>query len=509
MSDIFVPGLRSRFNTEQIVDDLMRLERVPRERAERNVERLEFERTFWEDLSTRARSLQESARHLFSFQNPFSDRSINSSDTSVITGTANRQALEQELGFTVKQMAASDRFLSGPLEENFRVESGTYVFTVGNEEISLDFRGGTLREFSDALNRRGRDLVHSSLIAVRPGTRSLLIESRVTGEENRLGFAGDALSLGQATGMIEIIYNTEAFEQDEIEQNEIVSFRPLNPVSTARDSIIVMEGIDIFRPGNEVDDLMPGVTINIRGLSDRPVRLSVETDREAIKDSIITFVGNYNRLMAELNILTRNDPRVLEEITYFSREEREEYRDRLGAFASDASLLQMRNNLVRAVTTQYPTSDDQNISLLNHIGIGTDARRSGASAGFDASRLRGYLEIDERVLDQAMISNLPAIRELFASSTTGDILPDTGVAFSVHALIRPFSETGGLVSMRTGNMNSRIAQENTRIETLDRQLTAREADLRRQYSIMEGAFNRMEQMSGSLDRFQQQNNRNR
>ena len=29
MSDIYVPGLRSRFNSEQIVEDLMRLERVP------------------------------------------------------------------------------------------------------------------------------------------------------------------------------------------------------------------------------------------------------------------------------------------------------------------------------------------------------------------------------------------------------------------------------------------------------------------------------------------------
>ncbi|MCL2007996.1 MAG: flagellar filament capping protein FliD [Treponema sp.] len=515
MSDIYIPGIRSRFNTEQIVDDLMRIERVPRDRAQSNVERFEAERIYWSDVGTRTNALRESASHLFSFQNPFSDRSVRSSDESIMTGTANRQAYEQDLSFTVKQLARSDRFLSAPLEENFQVESGFYSFTVGEEEISFDFRGGSLREFSEALNRRGRDLISSSLIAVRPGTRSLLIESRITGEENRLGFGGDSLSLGQATGMIELIYNEipdveadEDAEGLEINQNQAPTIRPLNPVSVAQDSIIAMEGIDIYRPTNEIDDLMTGVTISVKAVTDRPVRLTVDTDRETIKDSIINFVGHYNRLMAELNILTRNDVNVLNEITYFTREEREEYRERLGVFSADSSLLNLRDSLLRIATAQYPTSGSGDISLLSQIGIGTDVRRSGASAGSDASRLRGYLEIDERALDTALASNLNEIRELFAFSTTGDILPDTGVAYAIDSLVRPFSQSGGLISIRTGNIDSRITQETRRIETLDRQLAAREIELRRQYSIMEGAFQRMEQMSSSLDRFQQQNNFN-
>jgi len=36
MSDIYVPGISSRFNTGQIIEDLMTLERVPRDRVERN-----------------------------------------------------------------------------------------------------------------------------------------------------------------------------------------------------------------------------------------------------------------------------------------------------------------------------------------------------------------------------------------------------------------------------------------------------------------------------------------
>jgi len=499
MSDIFIPGLNSRFDTARIVDDLMRLERIPRDRAASNIERIQAERGFWQDVNRRASSLRESARHLFSFQNPFNDRIVRSSDEFALTATASRDALEQERSFTVRQLAQADRFLSAPLQQDFRVEAGTFTFSVGDNEVSFDFRGGSLREFADALNRRGGDTLRASLIAVQPGTNSLIIESRITGEENRLNFSGSALTLGEEIGMIEFVNGSDP--------DDPIGIRPLNAVATAQNAVIVMEGIEINRSGNEIDDLLPGVTLNLRETTERPVRLQVMPDREAVKDAIISFVGNYNRLMAEINILTRNDPRVVEEITYFTREEREDAMQRLGAFAGDSTLQQMRNSLMRIVSSPHQTSDEHNLALLAQIGISTDARRSGAAT--DVSRLRGYLEIDERALDAAIASNLPGIRQLFGMDTTGDMLVDSGVAFAVDSLMRPYTETSGLLTQRSRNLESRIVQEQRRIDTLDRQLAAREADLRRQYSQMESAFNRMEQMSQSLNRFQLQNNNNR
>ena len=656
MSDIFIPGINSRFDTGRLVEDLMRVERIPRDRAERNVERLQDNRTHWQEIGRRTNSLRDSARHLFSFQNPFSDRVVSSGDSSVLAGTAVRGALEQERTFTVAQIAQADRFLSDPLDQDFRVEGGAFTFNVGEEEITFDFRGGSLREFSDALNRRGRDVLHASLITVRPGTTSLLIESRVTGEENRLGFSGAALALGEQAGMVgrindsrreftDGVVNVRAGQSSEIAmnfqtpptgnwvlqfetstvvrtddqravpqpppgpsipssgsishggiviQNEISSLdlpgwtppeaprrvdnmgllsvtfsdgtstllppiadstafsshqfdlgnlaqgrritalnlvndnthrdvniqnvqvfdpnalggvRPLNPVSTAQDAIISMEGIEIRRPSNEIDDLLPGVTITARRASDRPVTLFVEPDREAVKDAIISFVGNYNRLMAEINILTRNDTRVVDELTWLTPDEREASLQRLGAFSGDSTLMHMRNNLMRIIGSPFPTSEGRELALLSQIGIGTDVRWGAATGGLDVSRLRGYLEIDERVLDNALATRMDAIRELFGSDTTGNRLVDTGVAFEVDALTRPFTEIGGIISVITGGIDTRINQEGRRIENMDRRLTQREIDLNRQYAQMEDAFRRMEQMTGSLERFQQQNSR--
>ena len=676
MSDIYVPGVKSRFNSEKLIEDLMKVERIPKERTEKNIENLETEKTYWQEVGRRVNSLRDSARLLFSFQNPFNDRIASSSDESVITGAATREAVEQNYRFMVKQVAQADRFLSPPLDDSFKVESGTYTFTVGKDEISFNFRGGTLKEFADLLNRRGREKIGASLIAVERGAKSLLIESKVTGAENRLGFSGDAEKLAVRAGLVDLVNSSdrdislnseslridpasagEALVEDNVLQvkagasvsiplnppvvsdsslvlrvetaTRLISdtgqaipkpppgpgvppsgsisyggiviendpsqtplpqwtpperpprrddleflsltfsdgttlslpplqdssgfssrqypladmgtgktitalnirndnthrdlslrniaifdpaaqggLKPRNAVSSAQDAVIVMEGIEIRRPANSIDDLIPGVTLTVQGLSDRPVTLGIQPDREGIKDAIISLAGNYNRLMAEINILTRNDDRIVEELSYLTADERTEMKKRQGAFSGDSTLNQFKNTLQRAAASPYPTSEERDLALLAQIGVGTDVRRSGAGT-YDPSRLRGYLEIDEKVLDAAIAAKLPAIQQLFGSDANGDMIIDTGLAYMMDTLTKPFVESGGFISLKTGTIDSRISQDKRRIDTMERQLAAKEAALKMQYGQMEGAYNRMERMTTSIDQFSQQNNNNR
>jgi flagellar hook-associated protein 2 len=673
--------VKSRFNSEKLVEDLMKIERIPKERTEKNIETQETRKTYWQDLGRRVTSLRESARFLFSFQNPFNDRVAVSSDENSITATATREAVEQEYRFSVKQIAQADRFLSPPLDEKTKIDAGNYVFSVGNDEISLNFRGGSLREFADALNRRSRDKLGASLITVQPGTKSLLIESKVTGAENRLGFSGDAELLAIKLGILEQVNDSRreivisegtvretslpggiepsgplsindgvlefpplasasipfALEVERgsplvlkletqtkvnpeitrsipqpppgpsvpssgsvsyggitIENNPSTApmpewkpppvpkrmdslavlslsfsdgtkanlrpitdsgdfiprefslseyaggktitalnienanthreisirgavvfdpkaigggLRPLNPVSIAQDAIIDMEGIKMQRPTNNISDIIPGVTLTARGVSDRPVKLGVGTDREGIKNAIINLVGNYNRLMAELNVLTRTDERVIDELAYLEKDEAEEMRKRLGVFNSDSTLNQFRANLQRAATAPYPTDEERDLAMLAQIGISTSIL--GSSVGYNPAGMRGYLQIDEKKLDTAIEQHLPAMRQLFGSDTTGDMIIDTGVAFNLDNISKPFVETGGIISLKTGTIDSRITQDKRRIDTMDRQLAAKEAELKAQYSRMENAFSRMEQMTSSLENFSRQNSNNR
>ena len=59
---------------------------------------------------------------------------------------------------------------------------------------------------------------------------------------------------------------------------------PVNPAGTAGDAVIEFRGIEARRPTNSVDDLVDGLTINLRRASDEPVDLEIEPDTEAAKE---------------------------------------------------------------------------------------------------------------------------------------------------------------------------------------------------------------------------------
>ncbi len=670
MSDTYIPGVKSKFETDKLIADLMKLERVPKERAEKNVETLNTQKTIWQDVGRRMSTLRESARSLYSFQNPFNERVARSADEAVLTAAATREAVEQERTFLVKRAASADRFLSDPLDPSFRIEAGDYEFAVGEEKVAFSFRGGTLKEFAEALNRRGKDKIRASTMVVEPNTNSLVIESTVTGSANRLGFKKDAEKLALSAGLLDRVDDRErkldvakaeargplgtgpgtlvsaaedslkvaaggaarlgvaptvaisgalslelelavrsrvdeaksvegpppgptlpasgaatyggvtvendpstvplpawtpppapprvddlgvlslvfsdgttaalppVRDGDESERyryrladygqgKELVAvelanrnthrdlelrsarvfdpeasggFKPRRPISAAGDATVVMDGIEVTRSSNEIEDLIPGVRITVRSSSEKPVKLNVEPDRDAAKEAVISFVGNYNRLVAEVNVLTRTDNAIVRELTYLDDAEKTAMEKKLGALQGDSTLNQLKTNLQRAAASPYATSAEQQMALLTQLGVSTDARRAGGG-GYDATRLRGYLEIDEKALDAAIRDRLPAIRELFGNDTDGDLIIDSGFAFTVDSITKPFVETGGILALKTGTIDTKVAQEKRRIETLDRQLIAKEDDLKRKYGLMEGSLNRMERTSSSIDQF--------
>jgi flagellar hook-associated protein 2 len=733
VADIYVPGIHSRFDTNSIIDGLMQVERIPRNRVEENVTVLESRKTYWQDLGRRMSSVRESARALFSFQNPFNERLAVSDNASVLTATANREASEMEHFFTVKQIAEADRFISLPLDPAYKAAAGEYRFTAGSSEVSFTFRGGSVSEFTETLNRRGSGKIQGRIVNVDRNAKALLIESLQTGANSRLGFDKNALDLAldlgilvkddtsaqpkpskpavaapapQAapvepppvakaepappppapppepvtiyikpvsargnTGAIDlaveqmqgnastaspmsvlniplndgitvsrsmmlkfeteitapltgrhvmnslmldeeetavrnaqnlnvlslvfddgstaalptisgetgyraqqytlasiagdktvsflrinntntsrevslrniqlfdptpvipdappavaqaepeesppVVEDTPAVEEPEVADTGDIDeeldagspnpgYRPRLAVSSAQDAVITMDGIEVTRPVNSIDDLLPGVTLTARAPSDRPVRLGIEPDGESVKDSVITLVGNYNRLRAELNGVSRNDPTVIDELTYLNDTEREELRKKVGAFSGDTGISQMRAALQSVLTSPYRLNDGRSI-LLSEFGVGTDVQRQG---GYDRSKLRGYMQIDEKSLDTAISGRLADLQALFGLDTDGDLIIDSGLAFSLDRLVRPYVETGGLIALKTSSLDRSITDSRQRIESLDRQLAAKEQTLRSDYGQMESAYNQMERMSTTLENFSSANSNN-
>lgn len=272
---------------------------------------------------------------------------------------------------------------------------------------------------------------------------------------------------------------------------------PANAISTARDARVLFSGIEIERSTNSIDDLVPGVTLNLVRRSDQPVEITVEPNREAAKDAIIEFVGYYNQVVRDLNIYTRTEESIIDEIEYFSAEEREVAQRRLGLFQGDSSLNQLRTRIQTVMMEGYPTPSDAELRLLAQIGISSNA--GGAGGGFSMQRLRGYLEINEQALDTALAGRFSAVAELFGHDSDGDLVVDRGVAVALERFVTPYVQTGGIIAGRSSGLDTQIDQTTQRITRYNERLERHEATLRADFARMEGAMEAMEQNSRALN----------
>lgn len=646
MSDISIPGVTaSKYKTDELIEGLMKVERVPRERANTELESYREQQTAWREINQHSTTLRDTARKLFSFNNPFSEKIADSTNDRAVTAIASREAVDQSFRVSVTQIARPDSFLSSEIPRDASIPAGHYVFNVGESAVEFNWRGGSVSGFVEAINRRGGSLLRASVIQITPNTRSMLIESLKTGANERLTFSDDALTFALENGIIKkndtsaidvnlehittaptrndliefsrparsrdglvLEYNVsitegtaaEAVADDESEpdlgkpgsisfqgivvenmpsetalseletpppaepvvDNQVLALRsvrgvaiplppvegnsasfrvplseygdvdallvqnrntgrtvtvdsvkivdprvagdyvPVNPVSVAQDAELQYEGINITRPTNSIDDLVPGITLEIHDKTDKQETVTIKPDTETAKNEIIAFVAHYNRLLAEINILTQNKPEIITELQYLTEDERERAEEKLGIFVGDTTLNGIKASLQRIATNIYPTPDQAKLGMLSQLGIST---KSTAGGGIESSRLRGYLEIDEKKLDEVLSSSMPAVRALFGYDTDRDLVIDSGIGHAMDAQITPYVQTGGIFSTRTNGLGTRITATEKRITQLDAQLEQKEADLRRKYGQMEGALRSLEQQSDSINNFNRQN----
>lgn len=683
MAGLNIPGVTDQYNTNDTVEKLMKIERIPLTREQNQLESLKTEKNAWRDINQRLSALRDNTKTLYSFENPFNSKLTSSTEEYAITAEANRSASLQSFKVDVLQAASSDRFLSDELENDFKVPQGTYTYKVGEKQISFNWKGGSLKDFSTAINKRGNNIIKSSIIGASAGKKSLLIEAVPTGKENRLIFEDDAKTFAFDSGMVDKIKSqtqnfansqTEILPVNKIEYDEPVympaltlvntkydeekntvtveprgayqvkvpekilreddlhlqftitkketeditpainqtllqpelpdagtaeysgivisnnlsdtnlnlppeppapldpvntdsilyavmddgtekeipytpeedgkpaqmdiklsdypgikaiavrnkntgasfeisditaldpikdlGYGPKHPVSTADDAIIKYEGITITRSSNKIDDVVPEITLNVHDKTEKTATIAVKPDVDASKAAIIEFVGKYNQAVAELNILSQNKPEIIEELDYLTSDEKEAEQKKLGLFQSDFSLTNIKSNMSSTIAARYMFSDSAQVTMLSQLGIATNA--GGYSGGYSQSKLRGYLEIDEKKLDDALANHLDDIKMLFGYDSDGDLIVDTGIAYKLDKQISAYTQTGGILAMKTSSLDSKIKSSETKITKLENQMAKKEAELRNKYSQMEGSLNSLEAQQNTISNFTKQ-----
>ena len=92
MAGLNIPGVTDQYNTNDTVEKLMKIERVPLTREQNQLESLKTEKNAWRDVNSKLSSLRDNTKTLYSFENPFNSKLTSSSEEYAVTAEANRSA---------------------------------------------------------------------------------------------------------------------------------------------------------------------------------------------------------------------------------------------------------------------------------------------------------------------------------------------------------------------------------------------------------------------------------
>lgn len=293
-------GLASGLDTKTIIADLMKVERTKVEKIQKNKTLVEWKKDAWKDMNSKLFTFYKESVFKLKSTSTFTKKTVTSSDTSLITATANSSTTTGIHTLENIQMAKAS-FLTADAVESVKVGGPTTITGATTAGDLIDFTSPvrTVAEFKIKLNTDD-GLEPYSILEVKPtdtladiiaGIEALdldinvnydstfnriFVSSKNTGDNVHIGVDGDA-DLLSALG----------FEGATLvgSQGENASFTYNQTAFTSESNEITINGLSLSLRGE-------GVSATV----------SVNQDVEGIYESVKSFVTKYNELMLDATL---------------------------------------------------------------------------------------------------------------------------------------------------------------------------------------------------------------
>lgn len=213
--------MASGINTHELVEKLVELEKAPIERLRQSETILKSETEALEELRRKTKKLQESLRVLSSFEAAFEQKKVESEPAGFIEGTANKKAEVGHYKLEILSLATSLAFASKNLAKDYTVKGGK----IGFNDKTAEFKGGSLYDFRDFLNRQFKDEIVAKVVQIQEKENTLVIEGKKTGREGKLkieDISGILADLGMYQSQLEEENQDSSHEGAKIKQKTIL-----------------------------------------------------------------------------------------------------------------------------------------------------------------------------------------------------------------------------------------------------------------------------------------------
>ena len=397
MASIESLGLGSGVLTTDLVEQIITAEKEVSElRLDSKQELVEARITAYGEIQSLMSEVQSAASSLSS-PSLMSSTSATSSNEDILTATTSTTSDPGTYSIEVLNTAKAHSLASTTYTSfDEIVGTGQLVFTFGelsydgsgditgqdinpdraSKTITIDESNRTLSGIRDAINKADMG-VTASIINDGSGYR-LLMTSEETGEQNAMRIealddSGNLLTSGLST----LAYNENQLADSTTTQT-----------SKGEDAQLQVNGLTITRSSNSVDEVIKGVTLNLKNADvGTNVTVTVTADTEKLTESIQSFVDSYNNLKTFIDDLSSYN-----------------------ADTQQAGLL-LGDSTIRTMMSQIR-------SLISEPIVGlTGKYRSLTELGVNTNRDNEYLlDFDTSTFNSALTADRQAIVGLLAKS---------------------------------------------------------------------------------------------
>ncbi len=240
---------------------------------------------------------------------------------------------------------------------------------------------------------------------------------------------------------------------------------------SATDARVKVDGITYTRSTNSLNDVLTGVTLDLKDVTVGSASLSMVRDTTAIKEKLNTLVTSYNDAMSMLGVVT--DPKSTV-ATY-------------GATLVGDSTVRSIRNQVRAMVQGTSTTPGTNVASMWQLGIKVDQA--------------GVMSLDSTKLDDALTNNFADVVKTMTGNTNGlsaySSQPAGFAGEAVRKLTKLISPTGPIVtnSQNAETQNTRYKDQLTKLDT---RMTALLSRYTKQFAAMDSLVGSVNSQKTSL-----------
>jgi flagellar hook-associated protein 2 len=439
-----ISGLSPEF--QKAYQATVQAERKPIEQIERRKESVETKVNLLQDLIGRVDGLRQVLPGL---NTPFTIRelALNSDDPKVVTGSADKNVAEPgKHPLEVLQLAGTASALSNALPDRDETSLGTGY-------ISFDTWDGDTKEiFIDAENAT-LDGIAKTINNSRIGIRASVVNDS-TDPEAPFRLLISTSGIGQTSDVEFPEFYFSGGEEDLFMEMQ----------RDATNAIVRYQGFEIQSPTNEIKDLVPGATLNLKGITDagKPTTVTIEQDIPRTTTKVKDLVDKTNQILS---------------------------------FIQEQNTMDANTDTSRTLGGEYSINlaQEKIRSALRENFLGDETRmvRALSDVGIEFTK-NGILKFDEKKFEHVIEANYNETIDLIA----GDAV-NYGVITKLSQALNNISRSGsGVLTNQRDNLKGRLGEMDKQIAIKEKAAEHRTQQLKQSLAKAQAALEAMQNQSG-------------